>query len=79
MPAEILNGILEPINLIYINSRNLAPLAKSKIRQIGKYQNTGLSPTIAMGALGFIFTKAKHFIGVRQVQHKSIDITTAVL
>ena len=64
MLAEILNSILEPISLIYIDSRDLAKLVESKIKLNRKYQNVGLSLAATMGTFRFVFTKAQHFIRV---------------
>ena len=79
MPAEIPDGALEPVSLMRMDSGDLAPLAESRIGQIGKYRNAGLSPAAAMGALGFVLAGARHLTGVGRVQRESVDATTAAL
>ena len=59
--------MLELASLIYINGGDLTQLAKFRIGQNRKYQNVGLSPAAAIGVLGFVFTKVRHFIGVGRV------------
>ena len=76
---EILNSVLKPASLTHIDSKDLAQLAKSKIRQNGKYQNAGLSLAATMETFKFVFAKTQHFTGVEWVQHKYVNATTAAL
>ncbi len=62
-----------------MDSRDLIQLVKSKIEQNGKYWNAGLFIAAAMGILKFVFTRARHLIGIGRVQHKSINATTVAL
>jgi hypothetical protein len=71
--------VLEPVSLIYINTRDLIQLVKSKIKQNGKYQNIGLSMAAIIEIFKFVFVGAWYFIKVERVLYKYINIVMTAL